>query len=181
MIDNNLTLPGWWCRPTGGIQCVLTSRGRKTEGRTDEDKSKKSHKVPAKNTDAKTYSTFAMTVSTNTHKNYTHYHLKAFKVCVFICVHVYIFIRVHTFCLDVCYVRVCVCFYLCDSSLTCWSLSNFEGMVEWMLSGWTENGCFISTDATLTPVDGVDVSVCVFVCVCLYDCRPADSLCVGSK
>lgn len=46
--------------------------------------------------------------------------------------------------------------------------SNFEGMVKWMLSGQMEKGHFISTDATLIPVDGADVSVCVYVCVFMF-------------
>lgn len=56
-------------------------------------------------------------------------------------------------------------FYLHHASLTCWLQGNCEGTVEWMLSGWTEKCRFISADATLIPIDGVDMYVCVSVCL----------------
>lgn len=55
-------------------------------------------------------------------------------------------------------------FYLHHASLTCWLQGNCEGTVEWMLSGWTEKCRFISADATLMPIDGVDM----YVCFCMF-------------
>lgn len=90
------------------------------------------------------------------------------SLCVSIHIFVYIFQKIGCFSEFLCVSAMCVLlsvwqrFWCVDRKVI------LRGTLEWMVSGWTENGCFISADATLMPVrwGGHEcVFLCIYVCM----------------
>lgn len=96
-------------------------------------------------------------------------------ICVSPFKHVYLHI-LDTYCKNMMLFEVSLC--LCNVLQSCVDCKLICSVL-WFNSK-KKKCCFVSTDATLMPVDGLDVSMCVSVSVC-FSVHPADGLCLGSK
>lgn len=89
--------------------------------------------------------------------------------CICVCVspfkHVYLHI-LDTYCKNMMLFEVSLC--LCNVLQSCVDCKLILGGCEWF-NRKKKKCCFVSTDATLMPVDGVDVKHVCF-CVCMFFC-----------